>query len=213
MSGPAPRLIAITDLSVLAFEPLVARAAELADSAAPGTVAVLLRDHDASAATRLELGLRLRQVTRAAGQELWVADRIDLALLLDAEGLHLGEGSVPATTARRLFGPARRVSRAWHRVTLDERSGAELAEVSAILLSPIFAARKGRAALGPAALGQLSAGLEQRGLSAGVYALGGVTAAQVPACDAAGASGVAAIGAALGPTAGTLVRALGIARP
>lgn len=212
MSGPAPRLLAITDLTVLGFEPLLARAAELAESAAPGTVAVLLRDHDASAATRLELGRRLRQLTRAGGQELWVADRIDLALLLDAEGLHLGEGSVPAPTARRLFGPARRVSRAWHRASIDEQDCAELAGVSALLLSPIFAARKGRAALGSAALGELSAALARRGLAAGVYALGGVTAAEVPACDAAGASGVAAIGAALGPAAAALVRALGIAR-
>jgi thiamine-phosphate pyrophosphorylase len=172
----------------------------------------LLRDHQASALARLELGQRLRQLTRATGQELWIADRIDLALLLDADGLHLGEGSVTATTARRLFGAERPISRAWHRTVVDERDRAELAGVNALLLSPIFAPRKGRAALGAAALGELAAGLQRLETPVRVYALGGVTTAEAAACSALGASGVAAIGAAFGPDTAELLRALGIAR-
>ena len=120
--------------------------------------------------------------------------------------------SGPPTTARRMFGAARRISRAWHRLAVEECDRAELAGVNALLLSPIFAPRKGRPALGAPALAELAGALERAGASASVYALGGVTAAEVPACNAAGASGVAAIGAAFAADPGELLRALGILR-
>jgi thiamine-phosphate pyrophosphorylase len=209
--GPAPRLIVITDLSALERNELVRRLAVLASAARAGTVAILLRDHEVSARERLALGQELRQTTRRAEQQLWVADRLDLAMLLEADGVHLGEGSVAAREARRVVGADLHVSRAWHRADLDD-SGTELDEVDALLLSPIFAARKGRPALGAAALATLDAALQARSTAPRLYALGGVTAAEVPACDAAGAAGVAAIGAALAPNSGPLLGALCISR-
>jgi thiamine-phosphate pyrophosphorylase len=207
-----PRLVAITDANVLAGTALISHAQQLAHSGAAGSIAFLLRDHDVSASARLELGEQLRRVTRAAGQQLWVADRIDLALLLDADGLHLGEGSVRASDARLLFGAKGSVSRAWHRPRVTEQDLPELEGVDALVLSPIFQPRKGRAALGPTALRALARSLAAVGSPARVYALGGVTAPDVATCDHEGATGVAAIGTALGPDSLSLVRALGIER-
>lgn len=210
MKRPLPRLLAVTDANVLAGEQLVRHVEQLSSAAVPGSFAVLLRDHELGARVRLRLGQQLREVTRATQQELWVADRIDLALLLDADGLHLGEGSVSAERARRLF--AGKLSRAWHRSTAGEADRAELSGVDALLLSPIFAARKGRPALGARALAELAGSLGGLGLPARVFALGGVAAAEVGACFAAGAWGAAAIGAALGRDGPALLRALGISR-
>ena len=212
MTRGRPRLIAVTDANVLAGAALLSHAERLARAGAPGSIALLLRDHELSASARLGLGEQLRRVTRAAGQELWLADRIDLALLLDADGLHLGEGSVRAAEARSLFGAERCVSRAWHRHHVTEGDRPELEGVDALLLSPIFQSRKGRAALGAPALRELAQSAAQLGFSPGVYALGGVTAREVAACDREGATGVAAIGAALGPESLELVRALRIER-
>ena len=212
MSWALPRLVAITDTNVLAGAALISHAQQLAYAGAPGSIALLLRDHELSASARLALGEQLRRVTRAAGQQFWVADRIDLALLLDADGLHLGEGSVRAAKARLLFGAKGSVSRAWHSPRVTEQDLPALEGVDALVLSPIFQPRKGRAALGAAALRELSQSLALLGLSAPVYALGGVTASEIAACDGEGAIGVAAIGAALGPDSLQLVRALGIER-
>jgi thiamine-phosphate pyrophosphorylase len=208
-----PKLVAITDLTRFSAEHLLARTAELAQKARPGGLAVLLRDHQANSRARLSLGRELGRRLRAAEQQLWIADRLDLALLLAADALHLGEGSMTARDARALLGPDRRISRAWHVAgPLSDSAATELDEVDNVLLSPILEPRKGRPALGVTALGALTESLKARGISAGVLALGGVSAALAPACLAAGAQGVAAISAAWSSDVVELVRALGIAR-
>ncbi|HKY37025.1 MAG TPA: thiamine phosphate synthase [Polyangiaceae bacterium] len=211
MRRPAPRLIVITDLSLLTPHELVRQVEALAFAARAGSVAILLRDHDAPARLRLNLGRQLGQIARYADQQLWVADRLDLALLLEADGAHLGEASVSGHDARRLLGPDLHLSRAWHCAEL-EGLDAELDGLDALLLSPVFAARKGRPALGAPALASLGAALQTHFRPIRFYALGGVTAIDVPACDAAGAAGVAAIGAALVPEPRPLLEALGILR-
>jgi thiamine-phosphate pyrophosphorylase len=211
MTEPAtgPRLIAITDLSFVTPDVLVERLARLAHAAMPSSVALLLRDHSASARQRLALGKQLQAVARSARQELWVADRLDLALLLEADGVHLGEGSVSPAVARRLVGSRVKVSRAWHAASLEGAASAdELADVDAILVSPVMAPRKGRSALGLAPLGVLGEQLRARDQACQLYALGGVSSENAAACLAAGATGVAAIGAALSDDPLPLLRAL-----
>lgn len=208
----APRLIAITDVTVLAGAELVARLRRLAAQALPSTIAILLRDHALSAKQRLALGAELSDVARAAGQELWVADRLDLALLLRADVAHLGEASVSARRARELLPTTTRISRAWHATTWDGANVAELQAVDALLVSPVLAPRKGRPELGLRTLSTLGEQLRARNQAStpSLYALGGVSSANAAACLAAGATGVAAIGAALAPDATPLLAALQI---
>lgn len=208
-----PRLIAITDASLLPVETLLARLGKLAAAAQPGTLALLLRDHALGARERLRLGQALRGVAREQGQVLWVADRLDLALLLEADAVHLGEGSVTASDARKLLGPQMRISRAWHAASLDGVDAAsELHEVDALLVSPVLAPRKGRPALGLSPFGVLGEQLRARNLACQLYALGGISAENAAACLQAGAVGVAAIGAALAEDARPLLKSLELLR-
>jgi len=187
-----PRLIVITDTTRIAAELLLTRVDALAARARPGTVMIQLRDRELDLAARLALGLRLREITRARGQWFAVNDRIDLALWLAADGLHLGEASVSVPEARQLWGDGW-ISRACHDPEAAAAAGAD-----AVILSPIVAPRKGSPALGLGALARARRRLvaEQRG-EALLVALGGVTEATAGACLAAGAGAVAAIGAAL----------------
>jgi thiamine-phosphate pyrophosphorylase len=204
-----PRLIAITDLNVLAADALVRQLGRLASLARPGSIALLLRDHAAGARPRLALGSELREIASSTGQALWIADRLDLALLLRADGVHLGEASVSAAVARRLVGDRVLISRAWHGATLDSAAATEeLAAVDALLVSPLLAPRKGRPALGLGVLGVLGEQLRARNRACQLYALGGVTAENAAGCLSAGATGVAAIGAALAADPRALLRAL-----
>lgn len=185
------RLVALTDLSRF---PLPARAlAPLCQRARPGSVAVVLRDRGAPVRLRLEVGRELRELTGETGQALLVSDRVDLALELHADGVHLpADGLLPSEAATLLPGGA--VGRAHHGA--EDLSQGELARCSYLLVSPAFAARKGRPALGASDLAARLAKL--RALAPGVrlLALGGVDAGSAPAALFAGADGVAAISAA-----------------
>ncbi len=202
MIAVEPALIVITDLSLAPQEVLLTRFGDLFVRARSGSVLALLRDKDRSARERIALGRPLSALARRAGQYFGVAERLDLALLLEADAMHLGEDSVSSEDARRLLGQ-RFLSRACH----DPERVSDV-DAHAVLLSPVFRARKGRPALGLSALARAKAAAQRVRL----YALGGVDPTQAAACLSAGADGVAVIGAALGDEPEALVRALGIAR-
>jgi thiamine-phosphate pyrophosphorylase len=68
---------------------------------AAGAPAVQVRAKDASARELLELGRAVLPVARAHDALLFVNDRLDVALALGADGVHLGPDDVPVTAARR----------------------------------------------------------------------------------------------------------------
>jgi thiamine-phosphate pyrophosphorylase len=68
---------------------------------AAGAPAVQVRAKDASARALLELGRAILPGARANGALLLVNDRLDVALALGADGVHLGPDDVPVAAARR----------------------------------------------------------------------------------------------------------------
>jgi thiamine-phosphate pyrophosphorylase len=52
-----------------------------------------------------ELGLRVREITRRYGLPLIVDDRLDLAMALDADGVHLGQTDLPLSALKALWTP------------------------------------------------------------------------------------------------------------
>ncbi|HEY6558691.1 MAG TPA: thiamine phosphate synthase [Polyangiaceae bacterium] len=200
-----PRLIVITDSELVPRPELEARVTALASLARPGSVLVQLRDRTLPARERLELGRHLAKLARDHGQLFAVNDALDLARLLAADALHLGEHSVSTADARALLGSIW-ISRACH-----DPAAAGVPGADAVLLSPVFAPRKGAAALGLEGLRlalRHARGRPEPGL---VYALGGVTPEHAQQALRAGADGVAAIAAALvDPDPIPLLEALGI---
>lgn len=187
-------LIAITDRAVASAAETLERIERIVRRAPPRSVLVQLRDRELPAKERCGFGAELRALTRAHAQLFQVNDRLDLAILLDADGVHLGERSVATADARALLGEARFVTRACHN---PER--APEVDADGVVLSPVLAPRKSAPALGEAAL-MLA---RERSRAAGrhdarLFALGGVTARNAARCFAAGADGVAAIGAIVG---------------
>ena len=213
-----PRLIAITDRSLATAAETLARFERLARAARPCSVLFQLRDHELSGRERLEFGRALRALCTAAEQWFQVNDRCDLALLLGADGVHLGERSVSAADARRLLGPGAFVSRACHDAERELEAG-----VDAWVLSPIFAERKGREPLGVQGVRRLVERCRAVGEGHGaggsghtpatVFGLGAISAENAGDCRDAGAEGVAAMGAVLGEAgAEPMLAALGILR-
>jgi thiamine-phosphate diphosphorylase len=201
------RLIALTERSVASAATTLSRLERLVTRARPGSIVVQLRDRELSARERLRFGSELRDLTRAHAQLFQVNDRLDLALLLDADGVHLGESAVSTSDARALLGPNRFVTRAWH----DPERVREL-DADGVLLSPVFAPRKGAPALGIEALARARTLLRLGARPLRLFALGGVDQNGVAACLDAGADGIAAVAAVIGSEAPeALLPALGIA--
>lgn len=68
-----------------------------------GADVIQLREKDMSKRERLELGLRVRELTRKYNVLFIVNDDLDLAIILDADGVHLGQDDIPIRYARPLF--------------------------------------------------------------------------------------------------------------
>lgn len=203
----APRLIAITDFSALGAAETLRCFEALMASARPRTVMVQLRGRTLAARELVALGRDLVGLCREEGQLFQVNDRLDLALLLDADAVHLGEASVNTSDARRLVG-SRFLTRACH-----DPGAAAGVDADGLLLSPILAPRKGRDALGVEGLERARRALTEAGRVSLLFALGGVDPEGAGRCLRAGADGVATVGATQSETSGLeLVAALGIAR-
>jgi thiamine-phosphate pyrophosphorylase len=68
-----------------------------------GADVIQLREKEMSKKGRLELGEKIRDLTRQEGVLFIVNDDVDLALILDADGVHLGQDDIPIKAARPLM--------------------------------------------------------------------------------------------------------------
>lgn len=68
-----------------------------------GADVIQLREKEMGIRDRLEFGLKLRELTRQEGVLFIVNDDVDLALILDADGVHLGQDDIPIRFVRPLM--------------------------------------------------------------------------------------------------------------
>lgn len=99
-----PSLYLIADPRATAERPIDA---VVAAAVAGGATLVQLRDKLGTTREQLESARRLRALLRPLGIPLIINDRVDIALAVDADGVHVGQDDMPADLARRLIGPER----------------------------------------------------------------------------------------------------------
>ena len=203
-----PRLIAISDRRVASAEVTLERFFELGRLAQPGSVIFQLRDLELSTRERMSFGISMARMVRDVSQLFVVNERVDLGVLLGADGVHLGERSIETRDARSFLGPGAFISRACHEPDFVGHLAAE-----AVLLSPVAEPRKGRPALGIEGLRRARASIAENAGRTLLYALGGVSVRHAAEYRTSGADGVAVVGAVLRGEGPELVRVLGIERP
>lgn len=69
-----------------------------------GTTLVQLREKDISTMEFYNIAKKIKNVTEKHNIPLIINDRIDIALAVDAEGVHVGQSDMPAVIARKLIG-------------------------------------------------------------------------------------------------------------
>jgi thiamine-phosphate pyrophosphorylase len=160
---------------------------------AGGLRAVQVRERDMATQDLLALSRDVCASVRVRGVRVMINDRTDLALALDADGVHLRADSMPVAVARRLLGPDRLIGVSAHStddVIRAESDGADFA-----VLGPIYETPSKRQYGEPIGLRALEA--VGRHCRIPVFAIGGVTVARVEEVRKAGAYGVAVVSAIL----------------
>lgn len=165
--------------------------AVVADALRGGLRAVQLREKDLAAGQLFELAVELRQLTRQYGAKLLINDRIDVALAVAADGVHLGKAGLPVPEARRMLGSERLIGYSAH--SADEALQAQLAGADFVTLGPVYHTPSKAQYGEPLGLSVLSEAA--RVVTIPVFALGGVKHASVAEVLSAGAHGVALISA------------------
>lgn len=140
------RLMLITDRSLSKLPPMqvVRRALE------GGVTTVHLREKDLDSRNMFFLASEMRNMTREFNANLIINDRIDIALAVGADGVHMGKNSMPMTEARRLVGRNKLIGFSAH--NMQEAVGAEENGANYITLSPIFQSPNKGKPIGPEAV-------------------------------------------------------------
>jgi thiamine-phosphate pyrophosphorylase len=102
MLNPKDLLLYLCTDRVLALGRPIAAAVE--EAVTEGVTMVQLREKKASSREFYEIALELRTLTRRHHVPLVIDDRLDIALAVGAEGLHIGQSDLPLAAARQLAG-------------------------------------------------------------------------------------------------------------
>ena len=192
-----PRLVLVTDRHAVGGRDLVAVVEAALDGGLP---AVQLREKDLPGRALFLLAERLRAATARRGALLFVNGRVDVAVAVGADGVHLGGGALPVDVARRLLPASALIGVSTHTPDEPASRGADF-----VFFGPVHAT-PGKSAQGEAALAAAVAAARVP-----VLAIGGIGTAEVPGIRS-GAAGVAVIRAILAsPDPAAATRALLVA--
>lgn len=72
-----------------------------------GATMIQLREKDKSTREYLDLARKVHSLTGKYNVPLIIDDRLDIAMAIDAEGVHLGQSDMPIDLARKIWGPER----------------------------------------------------------------------------------------------------------
>jgi thiamine-phosphate diphosphorylase len=152
---------------------------------------VQYREKNASTRGMIEEAAELCRVCRTAGVPFIVNDRIDVALAVDADGVHVGQDDMPASGARGLIG--RRKILGVSAGSVEEARKAVDDGADYIGASPVFSTPTKPDA--PPPLGVEGLRRMARAVDIPVVAIGGINAANAAAMMEAGAAGIAVVSA------------------
>jgi thiamine-phosphate diphosphorylase len=153
-----------------------------------GALIMQLRLKDAPGRDFLAAARAIAEMCRKRGAILIVNDRVDIAILADAHGVHLGQTDLPLEAARRIAGPDKIIGISTHNI--EQALAAEDGGADYIGFGPMYPGglRNNAAGMG---LDQLRA--IRAAVKIPIVAIGGITEARIPETLAAGADAVAII--------------------
>lgn len=163
-----PIIYPIIDSSIVTLDKIGKTAQAIID----GNAKILqLRAKKLSSGEFLEAARIIRKITKDKGAIFIVNDRVDIALLTDADGVHLGQDDLPVKEARRLLGNNKIIGYSTH--NLREALESKKLPVDYISFGPIFATKTKEDAQTPKGLKGLDEA--RKAVKIPIVAIGGIT--------------------------------------
>jgi len=183
------RLYLVTDRDCLANRDLY----ESIEQAIRGGVTLIqLREKLVSSREFLDIAFAVKEITSRYQIPLIINDRLDIALAIEADGLHIGQDDLPLTVVRKLFGKDKIIgvsASTLDEAILAEQQGADYLGVGAMYATPTKLDAK------TVSLEQLA--VIKRSVSIPVVAIGGINETNVRDIMATGIEGVSVVSAIL----------------
>lgn len=163
-----------------------------------GVSLVQLREKSLSSRAFYRRALRLKEILRPYQTPLVINDRADIALAVEAEGLHIGRSDLPYPPVRRLLGKESIIGLSVE--SLDElaaiQEDADFADLDYVSLSPLFATGTKTDTAPPFGLEKLREAVSFSKYP--VMVIGGIHAGNTATVTQAGAEGIALVSAIMG---------------
>ena len=156
-----------------------------------GVSMVQLREKEVDTREFIELARKLQAILRPAGVPLIINDRIDVALAVDADGVHIGQSDMPYELARKLLGPGKIIGLSVE--TMDELLEANRLDVDYVAVSPVYSTATKTDTAPPFGLEGLRRAVELS--EHPTVAIGGMNLESAPAVFASGVDGIAVVSA------------------
>ena len=156
-----------------------------------GVTVVQLREKDASTGEFIELARRLMTLLKPLDIPLIINDRVDVALAVDADGVHIGQSDMSYEDARRLLGPDKIIGLSVE--NFEDIEAANALDVDYIGISPVYGTPTKTDTAEPFGLEGL-----RKAVQMSVHptvAIGGMNASTIAEVMAAGTDGVAVVSA------------------
>lgn len=181
-------LYAVTDRSWLAPGETLAQKVRQAVEA--GATCVQLREKHATLEEFIQLARELKPICAAHHVPFLINDNVDVAIAVDADGVHIGQEDMPVCEARALLGPDKIIGASAHNpqeARLAQEQGADYIGVGAVFGS---STKTDAAYLRPETLREISASV-----SLPIVAIGGINEKNILSLRGSGVDGVAVVSA------------------
>ncbi len=156
-----------------------------------GVDTVQLREKDLNTRALYNLAKEAREITKKKDVKLIINDRVDVAIAVDADGVHLGWQSLDIDIVRRMIGQNKLIGFSAH--SLKDAEKAEKKGADYVSISPIYNTKHKGVSIKP--LGVDEIGRIKEHINIPVIALGGIKENNVGEVLKSGADGIAVISA------------------
>ena len=155
-----------------------------------GATVVQLRAKQLDSSAFLELADAAVRLAHSYQANIIVNDRVDIALMSGAAGVHVGQDDLPAAAARRLLGEKALIGLSTH--TLDQIDGAVSEPVNYVAVGPVFGTRSKETGYDAVGL-DLVGSAARKAHDKPIVGIGGITLENSQSVISAGATAVAII--------------------
>jgi thiamine-phosphate pyrophosphorylase len=156
-----------------------------------GVKAIQLREKDLPGRDLFLLAEKASQLCQSYRSSLFVNDRVDIALAVNAAGVQLGNASVPIALARQLLGAQKMIGVSTH--SSNEALEAQQQGADFVLFGPVYFTPSKVTYGAPQGLDKLKEIVEK--ISLPVYAIGGIRLENILPLRSTGVAGIALISA------------------